>query len=72
MLVIACPWPTWPARRQLFENCQVYLRAPSEQLEAETLQILAWRSITLIVKAANAGGAHVILVVLSVSLLLSA
>jgi hypothetical protein len=32
----------------------------------------ARKAITLIVKAANAGGAHMILVVLSVSLLLSA
>jgi hypothetical protein len=45
MLVTARPRPTGLAGRQLFENCQVCWSAPSERLEAETLEIFAWRTI---------------------------
>jgi hypothetical protein len=38
------PRPTGLAGRHLFENCQVCRKAPSEPLDAEILEILAWRS----------------------------
>jgi hypothetical protein len=47
MLVTGRPRPTGLAGRQLFENCQVCQSAPSDRLEAETLEILAWRSIAM-------------------------
>jgi hypothetical protein len=45
MLATGRPSPTGLAGRQLFENCEVCRSAPSERLEAETLEILTWRSI---------------------------
>jgi hypothetical protein len=45
MFVSGRPRPTGLAGRHLFENCQVCRSAPSERLKAETLEILAWRSI---------------------------
>jgi hypothetical protein len=45
MLATGRPSPTGLAGRQLFENCQVCRSAPSERLEAKTLEILTWRSI---------------------------
>jgi hypothetical protein len=45
MLATGRPRSTGLAGRQLFENCQVCRSAPSERLEADTLEILAWRII---------------------------